>query len=196
MSGGPALSFYEVLVTAQADGSALASSTTPTSLLPTAARFTLASNFFANVGKMVRVKASGRISTLVTSPGNLTLDVRFGTVASPIVVFNGGASALNVVAQTNATWDFEANLVCRSIGSGTSATVLGVAKWISRASLNAPAVGTTTGVGTVLLPDTAPATGTGFDSTVTNVVDLFATFSANSASNSIQLHQFSLESLN
>lgn len=196
MSGGPALSFEEVLVTAQGDGSALTNSTTPTSILPPAARFTLPSNFFANIGKSIRIKASGRISTLVTSPGNLSFAVQFGTVASPISVFSSGTTALNVTAQTNATWDLEVNLVCRAIGSGTSATMLGVGKWISRASLNGPAVGTTTGVGTVLLPDTAPAVGTGFDSTITNVVDLYATFSAASSSNSIQLHQYSLESLN
>lgn len=195
MSGGPALSFEEVLVTAQGDGSALTNSTTATSILPAAARFTLPSNFFANIGKSIRIKASGRISTLVTSPGNLSFAVQFGTVASPISVFTA-TTALNIVAQTNATWDLEVNLVCRALGSGTSATMLGVGKWISRASLNAPVVATTTGVGTVLLPDTAPAVGTGFDSTITNVVDLFATFSAASSSNSIQLHQYSLESLN
>lgn len=196
MSGGPALSFQEVLITSQVDGTALTNTTTATSIIPASARFTLPSNFFWVPGKAIRVKASGRISTVVTTPGNLTLDVRFGTVASPIVVFNGGASALNVTAQTNATWDFETTLTCRAIGSGTSANMLGVGKWISRASLNGPAVGTTTGVGTVLLPDTAPAVGTGFDSTITNVVDLFATFSVANAANSIQVHQYSLESLN
>jgi hypothetical protein len=196
MSGGPALSFQECLITSQIDGTALANSTTATSIIPAAARFTLPSNFFWVPGKAIRVKASGRISTVVTTPGNLTLDVRFGTVATPIVVFNGGASALNVVAQTNAAWDFEATLTCRAIGAATAANMIGVAKWISRASLNAPAVGTTTGVGTVLLPDTAPVVGTGFDSTITNVVDFFATFSVANAANSIQVHQYSLESLN
>lgn len=186
----------ETLITAQIDGTALASSTTPTSIIPPAARFTLPSNFFSVIGKSIRVKAFGRISTVVTTPGNLTLDVRFGTVAVPIVVFNGGASALNVAAQTNAAWDFEATLTCRAIGASTTANMIGVGKFISRASLNAPAVGTTTGVGTVLLPDTAPAVGTGFDSTITNVVDLFATFSVSNAANSIQVHGYTLEALN
>jgi len=193
MSGGPGLSFYEVLGTAQGDGTALTNSTTPTSLLPTG-KFVLPSNFFGVAGKKLRISAQGRISTVVTTPGNLTFDVRLN--ATPIVVWTGGASALNIVAQTNATWDLQIDLTCRTIGAGTSATLMGVGKWTSRASLNAPAVGTTTGVGTVLLPDTAPVVGTGFDSTAANVVDLFATFSVASASNSIQLHQYSLESLN
>jgi hypothetical protein len=192
MSGGPGISFYETLITAQADGAALSNSTTPTSIIPAAAKFVLPSNFFANIGKKLRIKASGRISTVVTTPGNLTLDVRFGST----VVWNGGASALNVTAQTNATWDFEAELTCRAIGQSTTATIIGVGKLITRASLNGPAVGTTTGVGTVLLPDTAPAVGTGFDSTATQAVDFFATFSVANAANSITLHQYSLESLN
>lgn len=192
MSGGPANSFYETLVTAQADGATLTNTVTATSLLPTPAKFVLPSNFFWVPGKKLRITAAGRISTVVTSPGNFTFDVRFGST----IVFNGGASALNIVAQTNATWDLEINLTCRTIGQTTVATVLGVGKLITRASLNAPAVGTTTGVGTVLLPDTAPVAGTGFDSTATQAVDLFGTFSTANAANSITLHQYSLESLN
>lgn len=196
MSGGPALSFQECLITSQGDGATLSNSTTATSIIPTAARFTLPANFFWVPGKMLRVKASGRIGTVVTTPGNITFAVNLGTIASPITAWTSGTTALNTVAQTNATWDLEVNLTCRAIGNGTSANLIGVGKWISRASLNAPAVGTTTGVGTVLLPDTAPAVGTGFDSTTTNVVDLFATFSIANASNTITCHQFSLESLN
>ena len=195
MSGGPALSFQEVLITAQTDGTALASSTTPTSLLPAAGRFTLASNFFANIGKQIRIRACGRVSTVVTTPGTLTMDIRFGTVAAPIIVFNGGAMNLNTTAQTNATWELDADLVCRSIGSGTTATVLGIGRFFSRALIGSPAVASGY-AGVALLPDTAPAVGTGFDSTITNVVDLFATWSVSNSSNSITLHQFSLESLN
>lgn len=194
MSGGPATSFQETLVTAQGDGTALTNTTTATSIIPTGAKFVLPANFFWFAGKSIRIKAAGRIGN-GTMSGNLTLDVRFN--ATPIVVWNGGASALNTAAsQTNFTWDFEVTLVCRAIGSGTSANLIGIGKLITRSSLNAPAVGTTTGVGTVLLPDTAAAVGTGFDSTAANVVDLFATFSAASTANTIQLHTYSIESLN
>lgn len=188
--------WVETLITAQVDGTALTNSTTQTSIIPPAARYTLPSNFFSVIGKSIRIKAAGRISTVVTTPGNITFTVDFGTVASPIGVFASQATALNIVAQTNATWDFEAVLTCRAIGSATSANLMGTAKWISRASLNAPAVGTTTGVGVVLMPDTAPAVGTGFDSTITNVVDLQATFSVANAANSIQVHTYTLEALN
>ena len=180
-------SWQQTLITQQVDGTALSNTTTPTSIIAPAARFVLPSNLF-QIGTKLRINAGGRISTVVTSPGNLTLDVRLGTV----VVFNGGASALNVTAQTNTTWELEINLICRSIGASTSATILGIAKWWTRASLNAPAVGTTTGVGVVLLPDTAPTVGTGFDSTASQAVDLFATWGTASASNSIRCDSYEL----
>ena len=180
-------SWNQTLITQQVDGTALSNTTTATSILAPAAKFVLPSNLLL-IGTKLRVKAHGRISTVVTSPGNLTLDVRFGSV----VVFNGGASALNVAAQTNATWDLEIDLTCRSIGASTSATMLGIGRWMTRASLNAPAVGTTTGVGTVLLPDTAPAAGTGFDSTASQTVDLFATWGTANASNSIRCDSYEL----
>lgn len=185
-------SWNQTLITAQVDGTALANSTSATSILPAAARFNFPSNLWA-IGQKFRILASGRISTVVTTPGNLTLDVRLG---ASTVIFNGGASALNIVAQNNATWDLVVDLICRSIGAGTNATVLGTGKFTSRASLNAPAVGTTTGVGTVLLPDTAPVVGTGFDSTASAFIDLFATFSVANAANSIQLHQYELVLVN
>jgi hypothetical protein len=184
-------SWVETYASASADGSALTNSTTATSLIPTGAKPTLPALYFDQVGKALRILATGRVSTLVTSPGTLTLDVRFGSV----IAFNGGAMTLNTTAQTNATWFLDVTLVCRSIGSSTSATVLGVGKWASRAVVGAAAAGSG-GVGTLLLPDTAPVAGTGFDSTTSNPIDLFGTWSVASASNSITLHTFNVESLN
>lgn len=180
-------SWNQTLVTQQIDGTALSNSTTRTNLLPGAAIFVLPSNLF-QIGTKLKVKAQGRMGTVVTSPGNLTLDVAFGSV----VVWNGGASALNVAAQTNAAWDLEVDLVCRAIGASTSANMWGLGKWTTRASLNAPAVGTTTGVGVVLLPDTSPTTGTGFDSTASQSVGLFATWGTANASNTIRCDSYEL----
>lgn len=188
--------WQETLVTAQGDGIALASSTSITSIIPAAARYTLPANYFDYVGKAVRIKAMGRISTVTTTPGTLTFTVWLGTTASPIAAFASQALTLNIVAQTNAFWDLEILLTCRAIGNSTNANLMGIGRWISRATLGSAAVGTTEGVGVIGLPDTAPAVGTGFDSTVTNVLDLAATWSASSSSNSIQVHQYTVESLN
>ena len=142
--------------------------------MPPAARFTLPANFFSFPGQAIRVRGAGRVST-VTTPGTLTLDVRFGPTGN-IVVFNGGAMTLNATAQTNATWEFEATLVCRSIGSGTAATMLGHRLVRSSRAWSARPPLASGYAGNALLPDTAPAVGTGFDSTVANIVDFFATW--------------------
>lgn len=180
--------WQETLITAQVDGTALASSVTATSILPAAAKFTLPANYFGYIGKVLRLTAQGRISTTSSSP-TITFDVRLGAV----IVFNGAAVATVAAgAQTNKTWQLEALLTCRAIGASTSANLMGIGKLTSSA-----VVGSSGGnANTALLPDSAPAVGTGFDSTVSNVVDLFATWSASSASNSVQLHSFALESLN
>ena len=184
--------WQEVYMTSASDGAALTASVTPTSIIPAVARFALPANYFVNPGQAVRVRGAGRVST-VTTPGTLTLDVRFGPSGN-IVVFNGGAMTLNATAQTNATWEFEVTLVCRAIGSGTSANMMGIGSFESRALVGSAAAGAGY-AGAALLPDTAPAVGTGFDSTVANIVDFFATWGTSNA-NSITCHQYVLESLN
>lgn len=180
-------SWKQTLMTAQIDGTALTNSTTAASIIPPAAKYAIPSNLMA-IGMKFQVKASGRISTVVTTPGTLTLDLRLG---ASTVIFNGGAMNLNVTAQTNATWEYEADLLVRSIGASTSATILGTGKFLSRALIGSAAVAAGY-AGAAILPDTAPVVGTGFDSTATQVLDFFGTWSVANAANSILVHQFEL----
>ena len=182
--------WQETFIASQVDGGAV-TGTTPTSLLPGAAKFTLPANF-CEIGRVFRVTAKGRVSNIVTTPGTLTIDVRF-TAGSTIIVFAGAAMQLNAVAKTNVTWIWEADLTVRAIGSGTAANLLGIGQWTSESVVGSPlpSVG---GSGTLLCPASAPAPGTGFDSSVAQVVDLVAAFSL--TGNSITAHQFSFESLN
>lgn len=183
-------SWVQTLINAAVDGTALTNSTTPTSIIPAAAVHTLPANDMV-VGKQYRLLARGRISTLVTTPGTLTFDVRLGAVTA----FASGALALNIVAKTNVSWLLELLLTCRAIGGGTSANLMGLGQFTSEAVIGSPltSVG---GSGILLLPASAPAVGTGFDSTASQAVDFRATWSVASTSNSIQLHQYSLESMN
>ncbi len=173
------------------DGAALGNSSTPTSLLPAPAKFTLPANFFDFIGKKLRVRAAGRISNIVTTPGTLTLDFRLGSV----IAFTGGAMALNVVAKTNVTWIFEAELEARALGASTAAALLGIGKFMSESVIGSPA-NSAGGSGLLLLPATAPANGTGFDSTAAQQCDMFGTWSIANSGNTITCHQFSLEALN
>lgn len=173
--------WQESLITSQVDGTALANSTVATSIIPAAARFTLPANFF-QIGRKLKIVASGRIST-TTGPPTFTFDVRLGAV----IVFNGGA-VTTVASVTNLTWELMIELTCRAIGAGTTANLMGTGRLTSAA-----VVGSTGGAAnSAMLPASAPAVGTGFDSTSSQIVELFGTWSAASASNTVQVHEYEL----
>lgn len=171
-------------------GSSLSNSTTATSLLATADKITLPNNFF-EPGKVIRVTATGRLSNIVTTPGTLTLDLRLGAV----IAFNGGAMQLSTTAHTTVPFWWQALLTCRAEGNSTSANLIGQAVMFSQA-VSVSAADPTSGHSLLLNPNSTPAAGTGFDSTASQTVDLFGTFSIANAGNLVGLEQFILESLN
>ena len=180
--------WMEVLVNSQSDGSALTAAAAA-SCIPPAAKFTLPANFFDYVGKQLMIKASGRISSVITTPGTARFDVRFGAT----VVFDGLAALLDsVAAHTNVGWHLEILLTCRAIGA--SASLMGQGKWECEDILGVPATAPK-GVLTAILPwNSAPAVGNTFDSTASQAVDLY--FTQTAATGSLTVHQYSLISMN
>lgn len=176
-----------------ADGTALNTSVTETGILSALHKYTLAANFCDFVGKKFRVQAYGRVGTVVTTPGTLTLRLKFGSIA----VFNSGAIPLNIVAKTNEAWLLDLLCEVRSVGNGTAATIFAMGSWLSEANINTALASVGPGPGGCLLPfDTAPVVGAGFDSTAAQVVDLTAQWSVSNAANTIQNHLFAIEALN
>jgi hypothetical protein len=186
--------WQETLINSQVDGPTLANSASAASLLQGAQKLVLPSGFFSAPGKALRIKGAGRLSNIVTTPGTLTLDVRLNT--TPIVVFNGGAMQLSTTAHTTLPIFFEILLTCRAIGSGTAANLMGQGVATSQCLALTAVADSATTPATLLMPNTTPAVGTGFDSSIANVLDLFGTFSIANAGNGITLHQFTVESLN
>lgn len=178
--------FHETLTSSGEDGAALTNSTAPTSIVPASRKFTLPAGYFNALGKSLRVRAGGRISTDAATPGTLTFDVRFGST----VVFNGGSSGTLATSAANLTWWLEVILSLRSLSSGgtPTATLLGIG-WLFTAALSAATP-------IMMLPASAPAAGNTFDPSASQAVDLFATWSVASASNTITCHQFAVDSLN
>lgn len=186
--------YVECLTTLQAVGPTLTGSTSATSLLNAQAKAVLKPGFFDRAGKAVLIKAAGQLGNIVTTPGTLTLDVRMGPTSN-IIVFNGGAMQLSSTAHTALPFVLEILLTCRAVGGSTVANLMGQGVMTAQAlSLTAVADSTTTPA-TLLLPNTSPAVGTGFDSTVAMTVDLFGTFSFNNA-NAITVQQYALYELN
>lgn len=185
--------YVECLTTMQAAGPNLTASLTATSLLNAQAKATLKPGFFDRAGKAVLIEFAGQLGNIATTPGTLTLDVRMGPTSN-IIVFNGGAMQLSSTAHTTLPIVGRIKLTCRAVGGGTSANLIGQGIVTAQAlSLTAVADSATTPA-TLLMPNTTPTVGTGFDSTVSMVVDLFGTFSLNNA-NAIQIHQYELYEL-
>jgi hypothetical protein len=193
----PHQGWQETLSTAQVAGASLASFTTAVSMLPTPARYTIGSDDWA-LGKMLRITAAGYVGNVVTAQPTFTVDVRFGTIATPIVVFNMGAMLCSTTAHTTVPWFLDLIMTCRSLGSGTAATMIGQGVLTSRAFLDTGATAdlVTGGHPTLIVPETTPAVGTGFDSNTPQTVDLFVACSVSNASNTWRCEQYALQQLN
>lgn len=175
------LGYWATLIEAQVDGTAVTNTTTPTSLLPAAAGYTFGASFFKQIGDKLLVKAAGRISTVVTTPGTLTLDLRYGATT----IATSGAMTLSTSAKTNVAWEVEWLLTARAIGA--------TGNFMHQGHFISEAAGATTVAGeakVILMPQSAPAVGSNVDLTAAAKLDMYATWSVANASNSITLHQF------
>lgn len=180
--------FDETLQSLSASPSAVGNTVTETIIVPD---FVFPANFFKQ-GTKIRGTYSGQISNVVTAVPTTTFRVRMGTATlSATAVFASGALAANATANTNLTWRLEYTLTCRT--SGTGGTIMCVGQiWL-------PNLTAGNAVGNVgypnFIPVSAPATQT-LDSTVANVLSLSAQWSAANASNTIQVVEGMLESMN
>jgi hypothetical protein len=183
--------FTSTLWTAQVDGAALTNTTTATSLLHAGAKYPMFPGALQSIGQELKIQAAGRISTVVTSPGTFTFDLKFGST----IVATSGALSLNVVAKTNVTWKLDWDLTVRAVGGGTACTLMHTGTFTSEAVIGSP-LPTAGGSGVLLIPASAPAVGSGFDNTASQIVDLFGTWQTANAANSILVHQFRVISPN
>jgi hypothetical protein len=182
--------FVETLVTAFADGSALSNNTTATSILPTSANYTIPGGFLSRIGQELTVEAAGRMSNQGGGGGGtLTFFIQKGSVN---IATSPGFTLANA-NQVNATWRLRWDLTLRAVGS--SANVMHTGYFLSFGTIGSPVPGLA-GAMCELIPATAPAVGTSFNSMTTEDIDLVAQWSVASASNSIQLHQYKLISWN
>lgn len=184
--------WQETLTVQQAAGSSFTAYTTAKTVINPQALVTVPANYFY-IGRKLRVVIKGGISSLVTTPGTMNFQVKFGSVA----VYDSGNIQLNATAHVNLPFWAEIELTCRSVGSGTSATMMGLGNFTGRMfTLTAGQTDDAQGMQTILSPQTAMAVGTGFDSTIANIIDFWVGFSINNAANGIQVQLYSVESLN
>lgn len=200
------LDFTRLVGLGSLSGPTLADSDVKTSLMPAAATFSFDPGEII-LGKALRIRASGSISNIVTTPGTLnlylTLSAKSGGDAHPfstnlvdVDIFDSGAMPLCIVAKTDTHWMLEVDLVCRAIDENGVASFFGQGRWISHSAIGSP-VATVGSPGSVMLPfNTVAVDGATFDSLTWQNLSLQGEWSIADAGNSITMHAFTVQALN
>jgi hypothetical protein len=184
--------FQETLVAQSVAGSTFATYTTAKTVIPATNLITLPANWWY-IGRSLRINVAGAISNIVTTPGLMNFQVKIGSVAA----FDTGNIQLNATAHTTLPFWLEILLTCRAVGSSTSANLMGLAK--ATGVMFTSTAGQTDGANTmttVLAPAAAPVVGTGFDSTIANILDFWVGFTISNAANLIRIDQYLVQGLN
>lgn len=183
--------YSQLLACQHAAGALLNTYTTAKSVINPQALYTIQPNGI-RVGDYLRVRASGGISNIVTAQPTFTFQIMMGS----IVVHTSQAILTTTTAHTLIPFEYTAYMRLDSEGSGTAAKFQTQAHLHGIMFLISGAVGDPTlGVGDILAPNTAPAVGTGFDSSIANILDFWTGISVSNAANGIQVYQYTAELL-
>ncbi len=171
----------------QAQGPNLTASLVRTTIMPTASKQTVPTQFFDRPGKRIKFLVNGRLSNIVTTPGTLTLDITFLAVQ----VWNSGAIQLSAIAHTTLPFWLEVVMTLRAIGAVTASNVMAAGRMESQCIIPAVGVADAGSHNVLMVPNVTPVVSTGFDNTILNPVDIFGTFSLSNA-NAIAIEQFEI----
>jgi hypothetical protein len=149
------------------------------------------------LGDMLRIRAAGGLSNVITTQCQFTFQVMMGAAQPSSIIAHASQALLTTnVAHTLIPFEYEVWMRLDSEGSGTSAKFLSQAKATGIMFPISGNVGDPTAtVGTIMCPATAPAVGTGWDSTVLNYLDFFVGIQTSNAGNGIQIYQYTVELL-
>ena len=161
-----------------ADGAALSNSVTLTAISP-APDVTIPANFLF-AGSRLRITASGRYSTTVTP--TLNWGLYYGGVGGVAAGVTGAITMPSTV--TNLTWTLDATLTVRTAGTAGTGIVTGGVTYGSSATASL----------SVMIPSATPATFV-CDTTTAKTFVLGAKWGTAAAANTLQVHEWLVESL-
>lgn len=154
-----------------ADLSAVTLATTDIGLYTQSNYPVLGGQYWARVGKRQKIRIFGKITTGAT-PGNLNIDVYYGTGAAANGTILASSAALTLIAsQTNISYEIEVNVRCVTTGNSGSLECTG--KIIIGTAVVA--------VGLALIPASAAAAVGSLDLTATNIISVQAKRSGSTA---------------
>jgi hypothetical protein len=169
------------------DIAAVTLATTLKALYPVGAFPALGGQYFARPGKKIKIRAFGRITTVLT-PGNLVLALLYGngTDANGVTICSSAAVALSA-SQTNLSWEAVFEVHCRT--TGPTGTLFGT----GRALFNNAVLANT--LQPLLIPASAPAASASCDLTASNIISLQASRSGSTAE-TMQIHDLEVVAMN
>jgi hypothetical protein len=119
------LGYQELLSAIIVDGTAVGTSSAEARLAPA---LMIPANYMQPggiPGRLLRVKARGRGTTIVTTAATMTIRHRIAAtdIITGTVIMANGAPAADAAVQTNTMWSWDADVISRSVGS--AGTVFG-----------------------------------------------------------------------
>jgi hypothetical protein len=162
-----------------------------TSLLDANALWTIPPNYLY-VGKILRVRALVSITKATATQFTFTFRLYMGSV----IIWDSGAIVTTTTVQSATPVDIEVVLKVITTGVTTTATVFGHGRVTSRGIVFSGATADPAlTFCTLICPATTPAASTGFDSTISNILDLRAACSAVDTLDGVQCYNFFVEDL-
>lgn len=147
-----------------ADLATVTLATTAKALYPAAAFPVLGGQYFARVGKKLRIRLFGKITTAAT-PGNGSFNVYYGSGADATgVALMTGASVALTAAQTNLSW--QAEIFVRCVTTGATGTL----ECDGTAHFNVGVIAST--LQPIMLPASALAPSASVDLTAANIISV------------------------
>lgn len=191
----PFQSWNQAVVTQEAAGTLFNTYTTAKTVINQQDLYTFYPGFF-KIGTKIRVTICMAISNRVTGPDTTTFQVMLGSV----VVWTSGAVNLTTTANTTLPAKLVVDLTCQLTNTGVGGAIaklmgVGVLTGImfNRQASQANSANSDT---TIVLPTTAPALGTAFDSTISQILDFWVAQSVSNAGNGVRVDQYDVEVLN
>jgi hypothetical protein len=159
-------SFYNDLRTPfiSGDVGSVTLATTAKALYPKDNFPVLGGNYFGFVGKKIRIRLFGRITTALT-PGNGSFDIYYGSGADATGTIIASSAAVALLAsQTNLSWMVEVYVHCRTLGATGTLFCTGIAHY------NVAVMASTTQP--QMIPASAPAASGTLDLTTANIISV------------------------
>lgn len=188
------MSFGQIIASIGVAGTQYNTYTTAKSML-TSSTATAASMGFITLtpgqmtqGSYFEIDFLAAISNRVTGPDTFTIEIHVGAVTA----FTTGAITLTTTAHTNIPLRGKISLTVQAVGNGTLSQMKGDAVLTGQMIQQGgtAAADSATLSNTIIMPNTAPALGTGFDGTVANTLDFFVAQSVSNAGNGFRLDQY------